>query len=151
LFLIKLGVFLLLLALVIFAAILLVTGVRSALLTTFGLSVATPPATVATQGKLSGAVPTVTARTKTSSDVGRALPDITATVDTVNLNLRAGPGKQYQQYEAYPQGTQAKVLGKDPTETWLKVRMSSGKEGWMSARYLLLNLPLGDLPVLQTP
>jgi hypothetical protein len=65
----------------------------------------------------------------------------TATITAAKLNLRAGPGTQYQSLGAYRQGTRVKVLDKDSTNGWLRVRTPQGAEGWMSSNYLKVSVP----------
>jgi len=87
-------------------------------------------------------------------------PSLTATLVPVAviaseaLQLRAGPGIGYARLGVYKRGTSLEVLGKSPGEKWLKVRVqdSSGKEGWVSLRYLDLNLDLlPNIPVAKVP
>jgi len=93
-------------------------------------------------------VPTPTRR-PTKTPTPTPLPD--AVVNTRLLNLRSGPGTEYPILGNYPQGTALRVLGKEPEGKWLKVRAPDGKEGWMLADYLVVNLALAKVPVVEIP
>ena len=82
------------------------------------------------------------------ADVGRADSDADAIVAAANLNMRSGPGRDLPITGTFPEGTPLKVLGKDPTDYWLKVMVPSGKIGWMSGRFLNLSVQLSDVPVV---
>jgi hypothetical protein len=70
-----------------------------------------------------------------------------ATVDSAGLNMRAGPGRDYESLGAYERGARMEVLAQDGTGEWLKVRASDGKTGWMSARFLAVEGGLAGVPV----
>jgi uncharacterized protein YgiM (DUF1202 family) len=64
------------------------------------------------------------------------------------LNLRAGPGFNYAVTGTVYQGLQVNALGRNANNTWLKVRLSDGQEGWIGAQYVQLTIPIGNLPVM---
>lgn len=100
--------------------------------------------------------PTSSAPSESSASATASLPpnasradsDADAVVATANLNMRSGPGRDLPITGTFPEGTPLKVLGKDPTEYWLKVLVPSGKMGWMSGRFLKLTVQLSDVPVV---
>jgi outer membrane protein assembly factor BamB len=65
------------------------------------------------------------------------------------LNLRSGPGTEYDILGSYEQGMALEVIGRSSDGEWLKVRAPDGKEGWMALAYLQVNLPLEGLEVAQ--
>lgn len=71
-----------------------------------------------------------------------------AIVATANLNMRSGPGRDLPITGTFPEGTPLKVLGKDPTDYWIKVMAPNGETGWMSGRYLKLSVQLSDVPTV---
>jgi hypothetical protein len=70
-----------------------------------------------------------------------------ATVDSAGLNMRAGPGRDYESLGAYERGTRVEVLAQDEAGEWLKVKTPDGKTGWMSARFLVVEGGLAGVPV----
>lgn len=64
------------------------------------------------------------------------------------LNLRSGPGFNYPVTGSVYQGLQVSAIGRNAANTWLKVRLSDGQEGWLGAQYVQLSIPIGNLPVL---
>lgn len=69
-----------------------------------------------------------------------------ATVAAKGLHMRSGPGTQYESIGTFEIGTRLNALGKDSTETWVKVGSQDGLVGWMAAKYLTLSVPLASLP-----
>ncbi|MCA9942070.1 MAG: SH3 domain-containing protein [Ardenticatenaceae bacterium] len=64
------------------------------------------------------------------------------------LSLRSGPGFSYPVTGSVYQGLQVTAIGRNANNTWLKVRLSDGQEGWIGAQYVQLSIPVGNLPVL---
>ena len=58
----------------------------------------------------------------------------TATVVADALNMRSGPGISYSKRGVLRKGTKVTVLEK--SKGWVKVKISSGKEAWVSGDYL---------------
>lgn len=62
----------------------------------------------------------------------------TGYVNTINLNLRSGPGSNYSVITILPQNTQIIYLNQSQNNdgtVWVKVRAGS-QEGWASQKYL---------------
>ncbi len=64
------------------------------------------------------------------------------------LSLRSGPGFNYPVTGSVYQGLQVSAIGRNAANTWLKVRLSDGQEGWIGVQYVQLSIPVGNLPVL---
>jgi len=64
---------------------------------------------------------------------------ITATVDTSYLNMRSGPGTQYEVIEVLPRNTVVELTG-NQDDYWVEVIAPSGSVGWVSSSYLDYNL-----------
>ncbi len=64
------------------------------------------------------------------------------------LSLRSGPGFNYPVTGSVYQGLQVNAIGRNAANTWLKVRLSDGQEGWIGAQYVQLSIPIGNLPVM---
>jgi len=53
-----------------------------------------------------------------------------------SINVRSGPGTNFQSVKSLLPGTQVEILGQNPDGTWRNVRLSDGTEGWVSASLL---------------
>ena len=72
----------------------------------------------------------------------------TAVVNTGALNVRSGPGIQFSTVTAVYNGHIVTMLGRNADSSWVKIRVFSGQEGWVNARFLNPNTPIANLPVL---
>lgn len=70
-----------------------------------------------------------------------------ATVNVKSLNLRKGPGTEYESLGSFGQGTRLSLLGKDGSGQWANVRSAEGVEGWMAMKYVVLSVPVEAVPV----
>lgn len=100
---------------------------------------ATPTATMPAAGT---ATRTTTPLAVATSATVRATPTTvaadfsdTATVSTAALNLRRGPSVDYPIITALVQGDELTVIGQNASGTWLNVRTSNGRTGWVSRSY----------------
>jgi SH3-like domain-containing protein len=87
-------------------------------ISSLGLSAQQPGAVAST--------PTTTITTTTPTD-----PNI-AVVTTDALNVRSGPSTAFPVLTTIPNGTEMTVLGRNPANTWLNVRLADGTEGWVT-------------------
>lgn len=55
-----------------------------------------------------------------------------AVVTTNALNVRTGPSTAFAVITTVPNGTQLTVLGRNPANTWINVRLEDGTEGWVT-------------------
>jgi hypothetical protein len=84
-------------------------------------------------------------------------PQPPAEVTAEVLNLRAGPGVSYDQVGLLDQGEGLTVTARTEAGDWLAVTLLDGTEGWVSAAYVNLHIPLdaiavaGEIPVTPTP
>lgn len=46
-------------------------------------------------------------------------------------------------------GTPLKLIGRNANNSWLKVETYEGQAGWVSSAYVVVNIPLTDVPVLE--
>jgi hypothetical protein len=109
---------------------------------------------VFTQENMASLIPSILPKTPTVGRDGEL--EVSGTVSTAGLFMREGPGKEYPEMRAYTEGTVVKVVGKEPGEGWVKVVAPDGRSGWMSMRFLRLNVgvervPVVDVPPLPTP
>lgn len=86
--------------------------------------------------------------TSTLSSTGGAA---TATVTTSILNVRAGPGLTFAPFTTVSQGQVVSLLGRNADNSWLQVRLSDGRTGWLSSQFVIANLVLSTLPLTASP
>lgn len=53
-----------------------------------------------------------------------------------SINVRSGPGTNFQSVKSLLPGTRVEILGQNPDGTWRNIRLSDGTEGWVSASLL---------------
>jgi uncharacterized protein YgiM (DUF1202 family) len=74
----------------------------------------------------------------------------TAFVNVDSLNLRSGPGADYDLVSKLNRNQSMSLLGRNGESTWARVRVPGGAEGWVSTQYITTTVPLASLPVIQT-
>lgn len=92
--------------------------------------------------------PTATATdtpTPTSTQTPTPLPK--CVVQPSSIYMRAGPGTNYPVVVALEQGNAPEVIGRNDGGSWLKVRTSDGKEGWVAANIVECSSPIQAIPV----
>ncbi len=62
---------------------------------------------------------------------------------SAEIPLRRGQGKEYKIIAVVSNGTPVKLIREN--NGWARIRLASGKEGWLLKRYLTPNKPLKDL------
>ena len=73
-----------------------------------------------------------------------------ATVKVSAANVRSGPGGQYDVIAILYQGQTVALIGRNNSASWLKVRLGNGQEGWMLTSAVQANVPVQNLPVVET-
>ena len=76
-------------------------------------------------------------------------PEAVVAVDI--LNLRAGPGTNYDIHTMMEEGPTLKVVARTEANDWLKVVTADGREGWVSAEMVTVSGDLGSIAVAQAP
>ena len=76
-----------------------------------------------------------------------------AEVVSAGLNIRQGPGINYEVTGTAAAGDRFEVVGQNAAGTWLQVITAGGSEGWISGKadYTRLLGSLADVPVIETP
>jgi len=69
-------------------------------------------------------------------------------VNVSGLNVRTGPSTSFQRITTIPFGTVVTLLGRNADSTWVYAQLPDGRQGWMSAGYLNVTIPLTELPIL---
>jgi len=80
-----------------------------------------------------------------------ATPQPEAVVAVDLLNLRAGPGTNYDILTMMEEGTGLNVVGRTEANDWLKVVTADGREGWVFAEMVTVSGDLGAIAVAQAP
>jgi hypothetical protein len=63
------------------------------------------------------------------------------------LNVRSGPGLEFESFTHLLNGQEVTPVGRDPFTVWIQIRLPDGGTGWVSGRYLSSATPLSTLPV----
>lgn len=77
-------------------------------------------------------------------DAGQAI----GVVNTGAVNVRSGPGAQYNPVAVLSSGTTVTLIGRNANASWTKVRLSNGIEGWINSAYLNTSVSVWSLPVV---
>ncbi len=72
----------------------------------------------------------------------------TAIVTTGKLNVRYGPGINYDVITTVDEGTYVLLVGRNLSGTWVKIQLPNGTIGWVNASYVTTVVPPTDLPIL---
>lgn len=72
----------------------------------------------------------------------------TGQVNVNNLNLRAGPGTNYDIITKLGLGENLNVIGRNQDTSWLQIRRGGGVQGWVSAQYLNLVGDCSQAPIV---
>jgi uncharacterized protein YraI len=70
-----------------------------------------------------------------------------ATVITGTLNIRSGPGPQYESVGTLNYGTVIGVLARNADGSWVKISVN-GMKGWVDPSYLAIDFQIASLPVV---
>lgn len=68
-----------------------------------------------------------------------------------NLNLRAGPGVDYEVIGSLVEGDTLDIQGRTAGKDWLEVSTTSNFEGWVSAEYVQINEDPEAIPIVEPP
>jgi len=72
-------------------------------------------------------------------------------VEAEVLNVRRGPGVEWEAFAQVHQGATLRIKGRDFSGKWLQVLTSSGSEGWLSRKYIKVQGDLDRVPVVKAP
>lgn len=113
-------------------------------------AIASDPATVDITVRASQAQVTATAAPQTRvPDINPNDPTCRALVN-VGLNLRTGPGTQFDRITVLPAGTVMPITGRIGSNQWWQVRFGA-TIGWVSAAYVTVYGICTGIPVIATP
>ena len=100
--------------------------------------------------------PEPTATPETSVEDDTTPPPATATdADAVVsgdvVNLREGPGTEFNIVSQLSVGTALDIQAVNPEQTWLRIVSAGGEQGWIFAQLCSVNVNLADQPVETVP
>lgn len=75
-------------------------------------------------------------------------PVIGSVYSVQSVNIRSGPGTEYDLVEVLRPASPFEVLGRNNDENWLNIRLDDGREGWISAALVRLEPSATPLPTL---
>jgi serine/threonine protein kinase/formylglycine-generating enzyme required for sulfatase activity len=75
------------------------------------------------------------------------IPKLVAVVQAEAMNVRGGPGTEYDVLGQVKQGDELEILARTEGSDWLQVRLSDGKKGWVSAELLEVDGGVAAIPV----
>jgi uncharacterized protein YraI len=84
----------------------------------------------------------------TATPTVQAVAPIAATINTNKLNVRCGPGPEYDQVVELSNGQQISLIGRNADGTW--VQISAQDQRWGNQRYLRVNGDVMTLPITLT-
>ena len=90
--------------------------------------------------------PTTAASTASASVTTSSTPVLTVTTDV--LNLRSGPGTNYDAQGQLSQGQTATIVGKNADGTWWQVRVD-GNKAWVVGEFVQVSAAAASVPVVQ--
>lgn len=74
-----------------------------------------------------------------------------AAVQVQSLNLRAGPGTEYQVVGAAKQGDKLPILGRNLQSTWFRVQVAGVGEAWVFAQLVTVDVQVDKIPIAAMP
>lgn len=75
---------------------------------------------------------------------------LSASVNTAFLNLRSGPGANFDILRKLARGQTMTLQGRNADGRWVRVVLPDGLVGWVSARYLSMSISAASLPLVST-
>ncbi|WP_420644651.1 SH3 domain-containing protein [Candidatus Leptofilum sp.] len=70
-----------------------------------------------------------------------------ATISTGAANVRSGPGIGHSIVTVANQGETVSLLARNNLNSWVKVRLANGTEGWVNALLITTNVDISSLPI----
>lgn len=75
-------------------------------------------------------------------------PPNAAVVNVSFLNVRYGPGSNFEVFTFLQWGQVVGIIGRSANSTWVQVRLPSSATGWVDSNYLLGETPITELPIV---
>lgn len=72
---------------------------------------------------------------------------LSAYVNTDFLNIRTGPGANFDVVGQLARGDGIDLIGRNADNSWVEIQVPGGASGWVSTRYILANTLISRLPI----
>lgn len=72
---------------------------------------------------------------------------LSAYVNTDHLNVRTGPGANFNIVTQLSRGDGVDLIGRNADNSWVEIQIPGGATGWVSTRYILANTLISNLPI----
>lgn len=82
-------------------------------------------------------------------EIGAPAPTPTAVVTVASVNVRTGPGGQYDGFAILYQNQTVAAIGRSADAAWVQVRLGNGEVGWVSITTVQLSVSVDTLPVVE--
>lgn len=69
-------------------------------------------------------------------------------IAVANLNIRSGPGPQFEIIGVLSKGQDVTILGQNVAGSWLRIGYGSGRWGWSAARYIDVQPAMASMQVV---
>jgi uncharacterized protein YgiM (DUF1202 family) len=92
--------------------------------------------------------PTITATPSASPTAGTGVRGVVNS--NQGINVRGGAGRSFRVVAVLGPGDIVEIIGRNADESWYEVRLEDGTEGWVSAQFLLLELPGDATPTAES-
>ncbi|HWQ83952.1 MAG TPA: SH3 domain-containing protein, partial [Anaerolineales bacterium] len=89
--------------------------------------------------------------TPTSAPTPTPRPRKLAIVLGDSINVRSGPGKEYDILGSADKGEELEARGVSSDQDWFLIYTPDLGEGWVSAPLVSLRVPVEELPVVRNP
>lgn len=77
------------------------------------------------------------------------VPQTATMVNASYLNVRSGPGIEFEPITFLSRGQTVELIGRDRVNYWMQIRTPGGTVGWASSRYLSADAPFVNLPITE--
>jgi len=91
--------------------------------------------------------PTLPQPTPTPTNVIAPTQTPSARVNYEFLNIRSGPGITFTLLISVQQNATLNLLGRNDDNTWVRIRLPDGREGWAYAQYIQTSIAIASLPL----
>ena len=78
-------------------------------------------------------------------------PKPVAMVIADKLNVRSGPGTDYDGIGEVAKGDELEVIGRNRNSTWFRVKLRDEQTGWVSGKWISLNVSSSGIPIAPAP
>lgn len=111
----------------------------------------TPEAVAVAAAPTETPVPTAAPTAVPTPVLPTPIPEVIGTIQTGQLNIRSGPGMDFDILGGLYQDESIFILGRNGDATWLQMKTQTGITGWVFANLVSISIPVIDLPEVAGP